>query len=118
MASTASVIERLNITDAPSRDRLFDSMKYSYDRDDKIICEFTLEDGHVYGIEIEGLFHEDGSGHSFGFYGRLVSYNRRDSKQQAYFPSTKLFVRGWVYTKSPRHGLIEFSGQRLTFNQV
>lgn len=117
MASTASITKQLKITDAPSRDRLFDSHKYAYDRDNQIICEFKLEDGNVYGIVVDGMFHEDGSGYSFCFFGRTLYWNTGNGGKYSVDQHSR-YVCGYVYTKSPRYGNITFSSERLTFNLV
>ena len=72
------------ITNGPSRDRLFDSCKYAGNSDDKITATFeikqpTTDKSASFDAFIRGITHEDGSGESFILTGSLKTKdgNRR-----------------------------------------
>ena len=72
------------IINGPSRDTLFDAVKYAFDKSAIIPIQFDVtsnraivESGQDYNsstrakdLEIVYIEHEDGSGHSFNIYGR------------------------------------------------
>ena len=63
----------LEITDGPSRDTLFDSMKYNYEA--RIQVDFKIIKGSsplvVRDVEIHTIQHEDGTGFKFNLEGYL-----------------------------------------------
>ena len=64
----------LDITNGPASDRIYDSMKYSYD-DSPIVIQFVVpldEDGsfaRISDMKIVTIQHKDGSGYSFNLGG-------------------------------------------------
>ena len=64
----------LEIVDGPSRDTLFDSMKYSYESGIPIEFKINGEDSsplRIRDVEIHMIQHEDGTGYKFNLEGYL-----------------------------------------------
>ena len=66
--------ETFLIEDGPCRERLFDALKYAYDKGVNMTVKFSIapdKDSHpsdhfkVKNVRIAGIDHEDGTGHSF-----------------------------------------------------
>ncbi len=107
--------EIYNIIDGPSRDKLFDSFKYAYDKGAKVpitfsICEgTTAPSGHpgaaavlknVKDFVILAIRHEDGSGQSFVLSGHCKASVAGSGMQNVKFNA--------YYNTQRRNGTIHF----------
>ena len=64
----------LSIVDGPSRDLIFDSMKYAFESEIPIEFKIAREDSSLIktrDTEVHTIQHEDGSGHRFNLEGYL-----------------------------------------------
>lgn len=67
---------KAQIGDGPSREALFDALKYACDKETPHRVVFSLSDGTTCTAQITGLRHEDGSGESFIVTGTVLSLTR------------------------------------------
>ena len=105
-----STIKPLCIANGPSKDRLFDSMKYQYE-DSSIESNFRFsldqDDKNaikVRNLKIVGIQHEDGSGYSFNLEG-VCDADLENSSITVYSP----YRFKAYYSARTRKGHIEFS---------
>lgn len=106
------------IEDGPSADRILDSLKYAYDKRDRVHVDFKVaksytgpkdEPGTMYQIlpmgetKIVGVTHEDGSGSSF----LLKGYARGVDGE----PNTVTVPFDAYYNAKTRKGHITFKGR-------
>lgn len=74
-----------SITNGPSRDRIWDHVKFQMDPDVDLPLVFTLEGvGEVRNLWISSVRHEDGSGYSFIITGEIDELAGR-SQFKAYY---------------------------------
>lgn len=86
------------IANGPSADRLFDALKYAYDKDANVSIDFHVVEGltsrnkevaayfkmDAKNWRIFGIAHEDGSGHNFNIRG-FVEENSEHYRFAAYY---------------------------------
>ena len=105
------------IIDGPSRDTLFDSMKYNYEDESKVIVYFDISTDlpqeaesnepnslAVRDFEIHMLKHKDGTGYNFVIEG-FVDIKERDEGNIFYVPRSFKAI----YSAKTRKGNIEIA---------
>ncbi len=65
------------IVGGPSKSNIVDALKYAYDKENRHLSCFTLDNGVTFAVRVEGLAHEDGSGFSFNINGTVCFVNRK-----------------------------------------
>ena len=92
---TTKAVASIQIKSGPSREALFDALKYAFDKENPHAEEFS----GFYGLEgdpiraaqmrvkmqIQSIQHEDGSGFSFILKGYTVGINRRPGMIEFYY---------------------------------
>lgn len=94
------------LANGPSRESLFDALKYAHDEKHPHVVEFTTDDGRRLTIRVEGLIHRNNAGKNFILVGSVCGGSGafRD-----------LYVRGWFHVGT-RRGRVEFSNEWLSLD--
>lgn len=93
-------LDKYEIVDGPSRDLLFDALKYRYDQEQHIRAYFDVKNSRpgslkfIFRLAVSALKHADTSGHFFNLSGACILPNGKYYECEAHYNAKTR--TGWI----------------------
>ncbi len=106
-------LEKLEIVDCPSDDRLADCYKFAFSPV-KLFAKLDLANGHTVYARIRRLEHEDGSGHTHNIEGMVMS----ETLDGEVIETHKRWAVGGFVNTTTRKGYLWMAEDRAALSQL